>query len=183
MAGSLLPNFTDSSNPSQYGRRAILQSHLTILKMARRMYKHRRGVRREILDELDRAAEDDGNTNYNPFSIRATRANRRLVATSNDTDGPLSKPDSPPGVRQDEVDLEPPLTQPVQVALSHKTQLRRESRIRQGDAVRKFAEIGLAFVEHGPIGTSGPFLLNPLAHQRSIIYVEYGSRTPSTLGE
>ncbi len=147
------------------------------------MHKHRRGARRDLWDaEIDRAAEDDGNTNYNPFFTRASRTNRRLVTTSNDTDGPLSKPDAPLGLRQDEADLEPLLTQPVHVALSHRLHLRRKFRTR-GDTVRKFAEIGLAFVEHGPTGTSGPFLLNPLAHQRSIIFVEYGNRNPLALGK
>ena len=148
------------------------------------MYKHRRGARRDLWDaEINRAAEHDGNTNYNPFFTRLTRTNRRLVATSNDTDGPLFKPNAPPGLGQDEANLEPPLSQPVHVALSQKLQLRRKCRIREGDTVRKLAELGLAFVEHGPIGTSGPFLLNPLAHQRSIIFVEYGSRNPSALGK
>lgn len=152
-------------NPPQYGRRAILSSHLTILKMARAIYKYRRGARRDLWDEINRAAEDDGNTNYNPFSTRATRANRRLVATSNDTDGPLSKPNAPLGLRQDEADLDPPF------------------RYHEGDAVRKFAEIGLAIAKHGPIWTNGPFSLNPLAHQRKIIFVEYGSRNPMALGK
>ena len=148
------------------------------------MYKHRRGARRDLWDaETNRTAEDDGNTNYNPFFTRVTRSDRRLVATSNDTDSPLSQPNAPPGLGRDEADLEPPLTQSVHVALSHKLQLRRKRRVREGDTVRKLAEIGLAFLEHGPIGTSGPFLLNPLAHQRSIIFVEYGNRNPSALGK
>ena len=151
--------------------------------MARKINQYRRAARRDLWDaEMNRTAEDDGNTDYNPFFTRATRATRRLVATSNDTDGPLSKPNAPFGLRQDEADLEPPSTQPVHV-VSHKPQLRRTCRIREGDTARKFAEIGLAFVEHGPIGTSGPFLLNPLAHQRSIIFVEYGSRNPLALGK
>ena len=95
-------------NPPQYGRRAILSSHLTILKMARTMHQYRRAARRGLWDaEINRAAEDDGNTNYNPFFTRATRANRRLDVTSNDTDGPQSKLDPPLGLRQDEADLEP----------------------------------------------------------------------------
>ena len=152
--------------------------------MARTMYQHRRGARRDLWDaETNRTAEDDGNTNYNPFFARVTRANRRLVATFNDTDSPLSKTNAPPGLGQDEADLEPPVIQPVHVALSHKRQLRSKCRIREGDTARKFVEIGLAIVEHGPIGTSGPFLLNPLTHQRSIIFVEYGNRNPSALGK
>ena len=154
------------------------------MKIARTTYKHQRGTRRDLWDaETNRTAEDDGNTNYIPFFTRLTRANRRLVATSNDTDSPLSKPNAPPGLGQDEADVEPSLTQPVHVAFSHKLRLRPKCRIREGDTVRKLVEIGLATVEHGPIGTTGPFLLNPLAHQRSIIVVEYGSRGPSASGK
>ena len=145
----------------------------------------RRAARRDLWDaEMNRGAEDDGNTNYNPFFTRATRANRRLVATSNDTDGPLSKLDPPPGLRQDEADLKPHLTQPAHVASLHKPPLRRTFGSRGKDkATRKFAEIGLALIEHGPIGTTGPFLLNPLTHQRSIVLVEYGSRNPLVPGK
>ena len=142
------------------------------------MHQYRRAARRDLWDaEIDRAAENDGNTNYNPFFTAATRINRRLVATFKNTDGPQSKLDPPLGLRQDEADLEPHRTQPAPVASSHKPQLRRKCRIREGDTVRKFAEIGLAFLEHGLIGTSGPVL------PTSIIFVEYGSRNPLALGK
>ncbi len=164
------------------------------------MHQYRRAAKRGLWDaEINRATEDDGNTNYNPFFSRVTRANRRLDVTSNDTDGPQSKLDPPLGLRQDEADLEPHFTRlevgkkpvklgsdatPAHVVSSHKPPLRRKFGTRGKDkAIRKFAEIGLALVEHGPLGTTGPFLLNPLAHQRSIILVEYGSRNPLVLGK
>ena len=87
-------------------------------------------------------------------------------------------PDAQPAHVPDAQSVHVPDVQSTYVASSHKHLLRRIFGTRgKGKAKQKFAEIGLAFI------TAGPSLLNPLAHQRSIVLVEYGSRNPLALGK
>ena len=74
--------------------------------------------------------------------------------------------------------------QPASVVPSHKRPLKGNFGTRgKNKASRKIAEIGLAFIEHGAIAITGPVGQNPLIHQRSIIFVEYGSRDPLASGK
>ena len=77
-----------------------------------------------------------------------------------------------------------PDAQPALVASSHKPSWKGKFGTRgKNEASRKIAEIGLAFIEHGAIAITGPVGQNPLTHQRSIIFVEYGSRDPLAPGK
>ena len=160
------------------------------------MHKYRHVARRNAWDPYD-----NGRPNYNPFALKSIR--RRI-----EEDESTVLPDDPikdsvsreeefarlnPNGKDEPVDdaydpqpadiahacLAPvPDGQPAFVVPSHKRPLKGKFGTRsKNKASQKIAEIGLAFIEYGPAGQ------NTLAHQSSIIFVEYGTRDPLASGK